>query len=75
MTLDPGYLHYPHRQHGYDHDLYPWSALKDRPPVQWPEGRRVAVTFVVSLEWFPIIPVDQPFRAPGHMQTLSLIHI
>jgi peptidoglycan/xylan/chitin deacetylase (PgdA/CDA1 family) len=24
---------------------------------------------VVSLEWFPIIPSDEPFRAPGHMQT------
>ena len=69
MTLDPGYLHYPHRQHGYDHDLYPWSALKDRPPVAWPAHRRVAVTFVVSLEWFPITPSDAPFRAPGHMQT------
>ena len=24
---------------------------------------------VVSLEWFPIMPSDTPFRAPGHMQT------
>ncbi len=69
MTLDPGYLNYPHRRHGYDHDLYAWSAMKDRPPVSWPDGRTVAVTFVVSLEWFPITPTDKPFRAPGHMQT------
>lgn len=69
MTLDPGFLTYPHRREGYDHDLYAWSALKDRAPVVWPEGKTVAVWFCVSLEWFPIVPTDAPFRAPGHMQT------
>lgn len=69
MTLDPGYLQYPNRRHGYDHDMFVWSALKDRKPVVWPGGRSVAVWICVSLEWFPIIPQDQPFRAPGHMQT------
>ena len=62
MTLDPAYLEYPHRQHGYDHDLYPWSALHQRPPVTWPQGT-VAVWLCVSLEWFPITPSDTPFRA------------
>lgn len=69
MSLDPGYLEYPQRRAGYDHDLYAWSALKDRAPVHWPDVRSVAVWFCVSLEWFPITPVDTPFRAPGHMQT------
>lgn len=68
MSLDPAYLEYPHRRHGYDHDLYPWSALHQRPPVAWPQGS-VAVWICVSLEWFPITPSDTPFRAPGHMQT------
>ena len=68
MTLDPAYLEYPMRRHGYDHGLYPWSALHERPPVQWPQGS-VAVWVCVSLEWFPIVPSDKPFRAPGHMQT------
>ena len=68
MSLDPAYLYYPHRRGGYDHDLYPWSALHDRPPVRWPHGA-VAVWICVSLEWFPITPDDTPFRAPGHMQT------
>lgn len=68
MTLDPAYLEYPRRAQGYDHALYPWSALKDRAPVRWPSGA-VAVWICVSLEWFPITPVDSPFRAPGHMQT------
>jgi allantoinase len=69
MTLDPSYLEYPHRRHGYDHDLYPWSALQGRPAVQWPGGKSVALWICVSLEWFPITPSDTPFRAPGHMQT------
>lgn len=68
MTLDPAYLVYPRRRRGYDHDLYAWSSLHERRPVQWPTGS-VAVWVCVSLEWFPIIPNDTPFRAPGHMQT------
>lgn len=69
MTLDPAYLDYPKRGHGYDHDLYHWSALHERKPVVWPEEKSVAVWICVSLEWFPITPSDTPFRAPGHMQT------
>ena len=69
MRLDPAYLDYPKRRHGYDHDLYPWSALHERPPIVWPGNRTVAVWVCVSLEWFPINPADTPFRAPGHMQT------
>lgn len=67
MTLDPAYLEYPKRQLGYDHELYPWSALHLRPPMRWPKGS-VAVWVCVSLEWFPIVP-GGAFTAPGHMQT------
>ncbi len=69
MPLDPTYLEYPHRRLGYDHDMYPWSALKDRKPITWPTGAAVAVWICVSLEYFPLTPSDTPFRAPGHMQT------
>ncbi|PVX30669.1 polysaccharide deacetylase family protein [Sphingomonas pokkalii] len=69
MTLDPSYLEYPLRRHGMDHDFYPWSNLFERPPIAWPSGAGVAVAVVVSLEWFPILPTDAPFRAPGHMVT------
>jgi allantoinase len=69
MALDPAYLEYPRRARGMDHDLYPYSNLFDRAPVAWPDGRTVATVAVVSLEWFPILPADKPFRAPGHMQT------
>ncbi len=69
MTLDPAYLDYPKRHHGYDHELFDWSALRDRTPVTWPDRAKVAVWICASLEWFPLTPSDAPFRAPGHMQT------
>lgn len=69
MSLDPSYLEYPHRRPGMDHTLYPYSNLFTRPPVAWPGGRSVAIWPVISLEWFPMVPSDTPFRAPGHMQT------
>ncbi|WP_430443785.1 polysaccharide deacetylase family protein [Sphingorhabdus contaminans] len=69
MALDPAYLDYPNRRYGYDHQLYDWSAIQERKPVLWPDGKTVALWVCVSLEWFPIVPGDTPFRAPGHMQT------
>ena len=69
MSLDPAYIDYPKRRHGYDHDLYDWSAIHQRKPLIWPGDRSVALWVCVSLEWFPITPTDTPFRAPGHMQT------
>ena len=69
MTLDAGYLRYERRREGMDHGIYPWSNLFERRHVEWPQGKSVAVWLVVSLEWFPIVPCDQGFRAPGHMQT------
>ncbi|WIW90412.1 polysaccharide deacetylase family protein (plasmid) [Sphingobium sp. V4] len=69
MSLDPTYLTYPRRAEGMDHDLYRWSNLFDRAPITWPGAAKLAVSVVISLEWFPITPSDTPFRAPGHMQT------
>lgn len=69
MSLDPAYLDYPQRKRGMDHDYYPYSNLFERPPIAWPSGKAVAVAIVVNLEWFPILPADKPFRAPGHMVT------
>nr|WP_086491930.1 polysaccharide deacetylase family protein [Novosphingobium panipatense] len=69
MSLDPSYLVYERRRRGMDHDLYPWSNLFTRKPLAWDGGVTVAVPIVVSLEWFPILPTDTPFRAAGHMQT------
>ncbi|WP_417619527.1 polysaccharide deacetylase family protein [Parasphingorhabdus sp.] len=69
MSLDPGYLEYPKRQSGMDHDHYLYSIMHQRPPVSWPDDKRLLVWPVISLEYFPMVPTDEPFRAPGHMQT------
>jgi peptidoglycan/xylan/chitin deacetylase (PgdA/CDA1 family) len=68
MSLPEEYTQYPKRAEGYDHDLYPWSNMHQRQPVEWPGGKSVAVWLCISLEWFPITP-DGPFKAPGHMVT------
>lgn len=69
MTLSKNYLEYPHRNHGMDHTLYPWSNLFNRKPVVWPDSKPVALWITVGLEYFPLTPNDGPFRAPGHMVT------
>ncbi|WP_448585130.1 polysaccharide deacetylase family protein [Thermaurantiacus sp.] len=69
MTLGPDYLCYPRRRLGYDHDLFAFSATPHRPGIAWPGGRALAVWPVITAEFFPLTPVDRPFRAPGHMQT------
>jgi len=69
MSLDPTYLSYPKRGLGMDHGLYPANPMPTRKAIAWPDQKPVAVTVLVNLEWFPILPNDAPFRAPGHMQT------
>lgn len=69
MSLPADYTDYPMRREGYDHDLYAWSNIHERTSVRWPNNRSVAIFLSVNLEYFPIIPEDEPFRAPGHMVT------
>ena len=67
MSLPDGYLNYPHRSHGMDHERYDWSMLVKRKPVTWPAGARVALWITVALEWFPLDMSSTPFRIPGGM--------
>jgi len=69
MSLDPSYLEYPKRGRGMDHDYYPYSNFFERKPLQWPDAKKLLIWPVISLEYFPMVPSDHPFRAPGHMQT------
>ena len=71
MALPDGYLSYPHRQRGMDHDRYDWSILFRRPRVEWPGGARVALWIVPSLEWFPLDMPSTPFRPPGGSRLLT----
>ena len=67
--LPDEYLRYAHRGYGMDQDRYPWSMLRDRPPVQWPGGARIALWIIPALEWFPLNMKGVPFKPPGAMQT------
>src|SRR5690606_40701651 len=69
MSLDPSYLEYPKRRRGMDHEYYDYSIMHQRPPVTWTDEKKLLIWPVISLEYFPMVPQDQPFRAPGHMQT------
>jgi peptidoglycan/xylan/chitin deacetylase (PgdA/CDA1 family) len=53
-----------------DHDRYTWFPLVRRPPVAWPNGARVALVVMPSLQWFPLdmpaglFPPIGTFEAP-----------
>lgn len=67
--LPPDYLDYPNRKYGQDVDRYDWSLAHKRSVLRWPNGKSLAITVVVPLEWFPLDPSSQPFKHPGAMQT------
>lgn len=67
--LPDSYLTYPQRHAGPDHDRYPASNIRDRAPVMLPGGALLGLWVVVPLEFFPLNPSGQPFKAPGAMQT------
>ena len=69
MTLDRSYLEYAHRSYGMDHDLYDWSMLTDRKPVQWPGGKSLALWVNVAVQYFPLDQQGKPFPPPGGMTT------
>ena len=67
MTLPDDFLKYPYRRRGMDHDFYEWSSIFERTPIRWPNNELVALWITPSLEFFPMVPNQGPFRAPGHM--------
>ena len=68
-TLPDSYLTYAQRKAGPDHDYYPASPVRDRAPVTLPDQASLGLWVVVPLEFFPLNPSGQPFKAPGAMQT------
>lgn len=69
MALDKYFLEYPMRRHGMDHDLYAWSNLFERKPIDWGNGVKMALQIVVPVEFFPLNQQGKPFKAPGGMVT------
>ena len=67
--MDKSYLEYPKRRYGQDHVLYAWRLGKDRPKLSWSKGAKVAINFIIPLEFFPLNPSGVPFKHPGAMVT------
>lgn len=45
---------------------YDYSPLPDRPPLQWPDGKRVALLITLNLEtWDLVKDTDRPYYAGG----------
>lgn len=68
MSLSTEYFVYPHRRPGMDHERYVYSNLFKRKPVRWPNGARVALWIVPTLEYFPLNMAPKGFRPPGGME-------
>lgn len=69
MALPEDYLEYPKRAYGMDQGLYPWRPSADRPRIEWPGGRALAVMVVVPIEHHGLTPPGKPFKHPGAMVT------
>ncbi|WP_320837216.1 polysaccharide deacetylase family protein [Zhongshania sp.] len=67
MSVSDDYLQYPQRHYGMDHERYSWSMLADRKPVQWPEGKKLALWVNVNLQFYPMNQRGVPFAVPGGM--------
>ena len=68
MTAENPLLNYTSREYGMDHARYEWSMLKDRQPIEWPDGKKVALWVNVSLQFFPLAQNDKTFPVPGGMR-------
>ena len=68
MSASNPLLRYDHRHYGMDHDRYDWSMLEDRSPIQWPDGKKVALWVNVSLQQFPLAQTDKTFPVHGGMR-------
>jgi len=65
--LPDDYLEYPKRGYGMDHDRYVWSMLSDRPRIQWPDDKKLALWINVPIQFFPLNQSGEPFKVPGGM--------
>ena len=62
MSSGDGYLDYPLRREGYDHDFYAWETLPGRALPSWPGGSGLAAFVVVPLQTFRFDAAAAPYR-------------
>ena len=49
----------PHdRTYGYDMPYYDWSPISTRPPLQWPNQERVALSILLSIDHYQWKPTN-----------------
>ena len=65
--LPNDYLDYQHRAYGMDHDKYQWSMLSNRPQINWPDDKKLALWINVPIQFFPLDQRGEPFKVPGGM--------
>jgi len=66
--LEDNYLEYPKRSYGMDHDLYDWSMLSERKPVQWPNDKKLVLWVNLNLQFFPLNQQNNAVAVPGGMK-------
>jgi peptidoglycan/xylan/chitin deacetylase (PgdA/CDA1 family) len=68
VTLPSNYLEYRYRRPGMDHNRYSYSNLFTRKPVHWPDGARVALWIVPTLEFFPLDMAPKSVKPAGGLE-------
>lgn len=68
MSLPEDYLEYPLRKYGMDHDRYDWSVMFEKNPITWPNGAKIALWVIPTVEWFPLDMKNAPFKIPGAVE-------
>ena len=52
------------RRHGMDHEHYAWSPISTRPVLRWPDGARVALCVLISLDHMEWEPPEGSYQSP-----------
>jgi len=52
--------------YGMDQKYWDWSPIVKRPPLQWPDGARLAVCLLVDLGHYEWQPPESAFDPPTH---------
>lgn len=69
MSALPGYLSYPRRAPGLDHDRFAYrNLLRTDLPAAWPNGAPLALSISVQVEFFPMDMPRSPIVPSGGMQ-------
>lgn len=59
-------------KYGMDQDYWDWSPIVKRPPLQWPNGARLAVCLLVDLGYYDWKPPQGAFDPPTHTPPHSM---